>query len=526
MQRYVLLVLFAVLLVVPFLLSYSLRRQDAAPAAVSGPQVSLTVITPHNADIRNEFERAFDRWHRERFGQSVDVVYLTPGGTLDIKRQLETTYRAHTVEGSLDPNFRPDIHIVWGGGDFFFNSELKPLKVLQPLQVSPTVIAEAFPEQSLAGVRLHDGGKDLSAEPPHWVGVCLSSFGIVYNPALTAALGMHEPQTWRDLADPRLAGLVALANPGSSGSASVGYMMVLQRHMADAEEAFLAAHPELAARGKAEYAKDPAYQKAIAQGWHDGMSTLVRIAANARYFTDSATQVPNDVGLGDAAAGVAIDFYGRVFQETLGSDRVRFVSPRASTAITPDPVAVLAGVDGEKRELANRFVEFLLTEQAQLLWIKKGGTPGGPTERALRRPPIRQSVYAADRSDWTDQANPFEFAGGFNQRGEWMATFTDVRLIWAAAWIDARDALKSAYAEVLAVDDETRRADLIRRLSDLPITLDDVVALNADRKRREREKDDVDFWKAQTRIAWATTFRQHYQTVAREARTASVAGAR
>ena len=45
------------------------------------------------------------------------------------------------------------------------------------------------------------------------------------------------------------------------------------------------------------------------------MGELLLIAANGRYFTDSAPQVPNDVGNGDAAAGIAIDFYGRVYQE-------------------------------------------------------------------------------------------------------------------------------------------------------------------------------------------------------------------
>ena len=36
----------------------------------------------------------------------------------------------------------------------------------------------------------------------------------------------------------------------------------------------------------------PAYQAAIAAGWHRGMGQLLLIAANARYFTDNATATP------------------------------------------------------------------------------------------------------------------------------------------------------------------------------------------------------------------------------------------
>ena len=79
---------------------------------------------------------------------------------------------------------------------------------------------------------------------------------------------------------------------------------------------------------------------------------------------------------------------------------------------------ILAGVKGEALEVSKHFVEFLLSKEGQLLWAKKPGTPGGPVERALRRPPIRQDVYG-DQTDWADHTNPFAEAGGFNQRPEW-----------------------------------------------------------------------------------------------------------
>src|SRR5262249_38184128 len=152
------------------------------------------------------------------------------------------------------------------------------------------------------------------------------------------------------------AGLIALADPAHSGSAAVAYMIVVQRGMADAEQEFLAQHNELASLPRGQLAKNPDYQHALATGWKRGMSELLLIAANARYFTDSSPQVPNDVGNGQAAAGVAIDFYGRVYEETVGSQRCRYVAPAGATAVLPDPVGILHGVKGRQLELARHFV--------------------------------------------------------------------------------------------------------------------------------------------------------------------------
>jgi iron(III) transport system substrate-binding protein len=255
---------------------------------------------------------------------------------------------------------------------------------------------------------------------------------------------------------------------------------------------------------------------ALSAGWKTGMGRLLLMAANARYFTASATQVPNDVGRADAAAGLTIDFYGRVYQEVVGPNRCKFISPVGATSITPDPVGILRGVKGERKELANRFVEFLLTPEAQRLWNLKAGEPGGPKDRSLRRLPIRRDVYA-DRTGWADDLDPFELAHGFNQRNEWMVLFSDTRPIWVSAWIDSRDALKAAHRKILAVRDETRKAYLLQQLADLPVTMSDVATIKATREKIEASHGDIELWKAQQRIDWGTKFREHYQKIGAQA---------
>jgi ABC-type Fe3+ transport system substrate-binding protein len=531
--------LFLAVLIAPLALRHVVNATSSQSTADAAN--TLIVVTPHNPDIRREFARAFVQWHHEQFPDSppVGIDYRTFGGTNDLKRLLDATYRPlRDAAGNLPTaeKVNPDYDVLWGGGDYLFDKQLKPLGILQPIDIDPKLLAEVFPNSKLAGVRLYDdspnagggaagagasGGANIHPSPL-WIGVCLSSFGIVYNPDIYECLGLPAPKTWRDLTNPKLAGLVALADPTHSGSAQVAYMMVIQRCMADAEAGYFKLHPEAKRRPKPDLAKDTGYAAAIAQGWKTGMDELLLIAANARYLTDSATMVPTDVGNGEAAAGMAIDFYGRVEEGTVGQSRARYLAPHAAPPHTPDPVGILYGVKGHKLKLAMEFIAFLLSKQGQLLWDLKPGAPGGPTDRALRRPPIEAALYAPsrDRSDWADpEMNPFNEAGGFNQRGEWNALMADTTPLWAAAWIDDRESLRQAYRAVLDVPDADRREKLIAELADLPVTMGDVAALSRQAKALAAANGgrDLDEWRARQRIAWAAKFRGHFAVVAGEA---------
>ncbi len=508
MRRYGFILLFMALLVAP-LAVHALSRASGGGQESSG--LRLVIITPHGQEIRNEFRWAFADWHKQKYGQSVELEFRTPGGATDIRRQLDTIYRAirDAHGGTLPPEDQVDtgIDMVWGGGDYEFNSKLKPLGIFHPLDLDPRLLAEVFPQPTLAGVKLYDQERDKSGHllPPRWVGVCVSSFGIIYNPDLYRVLNLTPPRTWGDLADPRLFGSLSLADPTHSGSASVAYMIVIQRAMADAETEYLS-RPGNAGKPPGQLKSTPQYQAALDEGWKRGMRELVLIAANARYFSDSSAQPPNDVAGGDAAAGMAIDFYGRVTEQTVGADRETFIVPRGATAITPDPIAILYGTHGQRLTLANHFIEFLLSSEGQRLWILKPGELGGPRVLALRRSPIRRSVYA-DRAGWADDLDYFDSASGFNQRSEWLGTFSELPQIWAAAWIDQRDDLQDACARILRVADPNRRAKLLAELSDIPVSRADVTREFDEGKRISADQSqDPDVWRARQRLAWARQF--------------------
>ena len=157
---------------------------------------------------------------------------------------------------------------------------------------------------------------------------------------------------------PATSAQLALADPSKSGSAVKAFEMVIQQQMN-----LRAA--ELARRGR-----DPDHGQREARRAKDGtraMRLIRRIGGNARYFTDSASKIPLDVAMGDAAAGMCIDFYGRFQSEThrrTAAPRGSVSStPRGGTAMDADPIALLRGAP--HRELALEFMEFVISPEGQ-----------------------------------------------------------------------------------------------------------------------------------------------------------------
>ena len=146
------------------------------------------------------------------------------------------------------------------------------------------------------------------------------------------------------------------------------------------------------------------YQQAIEKGWQEGLFLVQAIGANARYFTDSASKVPIDVSVGDAAVGMLIDFYGRAQSEVVrgpnGELHMNYVTPVGGSSVSCDPISLLRGAgeptesaatpeENTRRRVAVRFIEYVISEEGQKLWCYKVGTPWGPAHR--RRPGRRSS---------------------------------------------------------------------------------------------------------------------------------------
>ncbi len=367
----VVVLLLALVLGVPFLL----RPKVEGSAAKPGDR--LIIYSPHNEQIRYEFARAFNAKRMREGKTAIDFDWRSSGGASDLRKEVSSQFTGLARKGLEDQGIGADL--FFGGGDFEHNQlargvtvelpdgKKKPVLIAVPVGLSEEALKEAFPEAALAGVQLYHP-KQL------WVGVVLSSFGIIYNNDYLKMINKPAPHTWGDLADPGYMQAVALADPGHSGSIAVTYHTIIQQY-----------------------------------GWVEGWASFRRIAANARYFTSSASKVPVDVSSGEAAAGMCIDFYGRFQVGAIGEGRLGYIDPPKVTAITPDPITILRGAP--HLDLAREFCAWLITKEGQRLWVTKVGAPDGPEKYELRRFPVRRDLYTtSEMANWTDQENPFQIA--------------------------------------------------------------------------------------------------------------------
>jgi ABC-type Fe3+ transport system substrate-binding protein len=362
----------------------------------------------------------------------------------------------------------------------------------------------------------------------------LSTFGLCYNPDRLRELGIASPpHCWRDLTDPRYRGQVGLADPTKSGSIAKAFEMIIHAECLSAVKAAGFTLTEVdrfegairqarLAPGEMPEGVPVAYQAAVAAGWLEGLRLVQRISANARYFTDSATKVPIDVSVGDAAAGLAIDFYGRFQAEHSrapdGSERMIYVTPSAGSSVSADPISLIRGA--EHRELAVRFMTFMLREAGQRLWCYAPGTPGGPEKFSLRRLPARRDFYPAEAPDAASryehhrpylvdalgdpEVNPYVLAGQFVYQPRWTGQHFNIqRDLIRAMCMDAGDELRRAWGAIIAAGGPEQQPEAMALLERLPTVPDPVTWATA--LHIPREHDRLDYMRE-----WTLFFRKSY----------------
>lgn len=525
-------------------LPFALRPQQRAPERADD---TLTLITPHNEAIRHEFSVGFRRWYRVRTGRSVVLDWRVIGGTSDITRFLESEYVAsfrNYWTGKLHREWSTDVQagfanprlvanasaeakearaaflasevgcgidLFFGGGPYDFMRQADAGRLV-PARVIKTM-SEVFNENTIP---MTFAGEPYRDPQGRWIGNVLSSYGILYNQDSLKRLGLERaPEEWADLTDPRYVGEVALADPTKSSSIAKAFENLIQQQMQRRLQALRKANPPTAAAT----AKALELQ-AVREGWIAGLRMLQLIGANARYFTDSSQKPPIDVSQGDCAAGICIDFYGRsqagVTQNRGGESRLRFVSPRGGVVSSVDPIALLRGAP--HREVAEAFIEYTLTMDAQKLWNLRPGTPGGPERFALRRLPVRRDFYEqadlrALRSD--PEADPFSGGERLIYQPAWTAgLFREMAFIIRVMALDTHAELVSAW-RAIHLAPEPARSRALAELQDLSAVTYD--RAGAEIKQALNSKNKVDEITLARNLA--EKFRQHYaraEALARE----------
>lgn len=468
-------------------LPFILRPAQTAAARTDD---TLVIITPHNEAIRQEFAAAFRRWYEQRTGRSIAIDWRVIGGTSEIARFLEGEYVAsfqnHWVnelkrpwssevqsgfhnprlpanaseeakaarEAFLRSNVGSGIDLFFGGGTYDF------IRQAQAGRIVDSGMLQRHPEWFTDDViPRHFAGEEYWDAEGRWMGTVLSSYGIIFNRDSLDRLGVGAvPRQWDDLKDPRLVGEVALADPTKSGSIAKAFENVIQQQMQRRlVELQAVAGPGTDAR--------EVEQRAVIEGWREGLALMQLIGANSRYFTDTSQKPPIDVAAGNCAVGMCIDFYGRQQEEAIvrrgGGDHIGYSTPIGGSVSSVDPIALLRGAP--HREPAVLFIEFVMSMDGQKLWNFRPGTPGGPERYALRRMPVRKDFYVdafkPHRSD--PEEAPYAAADQLVYRPAWTSgIFREMAFVIRVMCLDTHEELSRAWRAIHASSGANRERAL------------------------------------------------------------------
>jgi spermidine/putrescine-binding protein len=210
-----------------------------------------------------------------------------------------------------------------------------------------------------------------------------------------------------------------------------------------------------------------------AYGWERGWQLLAQIAGNVRQFDRLSSSTAKEALLGEVAYAFCIDYYGFIQIEAAGVTNMTFVLPTDFVSISPDGIAVLTGAP--HRETAGRFLDFVLGDEGQRLWMLPAGHPLGPRRHSLVRLPVRQELYTTFAGQSPIPVNPFTVKSEFRYNARVARARRDiVRNLFGSIYVDAHPGLVKAWSNVRA---NGMNAEAVRELGAVPIRESEAITL-------------------------------------------------
>lgn len=292
-----------------------------------GPTNTLTILTRHDTAIHAAYESAFLASDYAKDNNITDLIWKTQDGAF---------WDSVIGAGGID--------VLWGGGPTLFDQmqrdgNLEPLNNTYMLEVVDRVPDEI-------------AGADMKRVDSHgtvvWVAAAISSFGFTVNHAFLDAYSLPTPNNWTHLAQPVWGSLlptatIAMGNAPKTTSNTRIYEIITQ-----------------------------------GQGWDAGWVTLARMAGSSRLYQGS---VETQAAAENQQVGVSmsIDFYG--YSTQLNNPDCEYILPEGESIVNGDPIAIVK--DTPKMELAEVFVDFVLSAEGQAVWFAQG----------VNRMPVLESAF-------------------------------------------------------------------------------------------------------------------------------------
>lgn len=383
---------------------------------------TLTIVSPHRKSIQNEYVPAFTAWYKEKFKSDVTIDWIDQGGSNDDVKFIKAKFAADPKTSGVD--------IFWGGGTTT-HAEIATAKLSDKLNLS-AALKKHLPKTI--------GGTALLNADGTYISTALSSFGIFYNIPMLSMEKTPIPTTWVSLASPQFKDKIVLTDSRKSGTASVMNHVILE-----------------------------------SEGWEKGWELLTAMSGNARQFTASSSDVIKAVVAGDAAATLAIDFYALAKIGDMGADKLGFVLPEGKTIIEGDPVSILKGAP--HRQVADRFVEYILSAEGQTILMLKKGDVGGPKMETLARLAVNSEAYKLTEGKRVNPLDPNKLKGFLKYDTDKQAAIRHVLddLI-GTQLVDIHKELRAAWATVVKTG---AKPAAIKALSKSPVTAAELPALAA-----------------------------------------------
>lgn len=392
--------------------------------AILFAQDELIIISPHPEGTETEFGNNFEKWYEKQTGRTVKTDWRDVGGTSSNYRFIESEFKR--VPDSIG------VDIFFGGGTDNY-LRLSNNGWLNAYELPETQLEQMM--QSFQGIPLYDAEYQ-------WYGAALSSFGIMYNEELREMLSLPKTTTWQDLGDLALLGKIGAADPRESGSAHMVYEIILQT-----------------------------------LGWEEGFALLTKIGGNVRGFSAGANAIPTDVVAGQVIYGLAIDFYAYGQIAVVGADKIKYVVPADGAVVNADPIAILKGAPN--LPVAQKFIEFVLSEDAQKLWMLRDTDSEGPKWKGgLNRASVLPALYdkLGERctvpNPFTMEGTPFQY-----DSGKGSDRWNIVNDLFGVLIIDSHKDLVNAWKAIRKCKDPAKRDAAIAVLTKMPITEEEAMKL-------------------------------------------------
>ena len=316
----------------------------------------LTLITPVSKFIHDAALKAFADYAKEKWNVTVKTNAIPAGTPVAYGRIVEW-------------KGRPEADIFWGGESALFE-KLAEQKLLQKVEISKEAwdsIPASIGKPKPIPLKDKDG---------YWIGTALEPYGLVYHPGRSSGSASPSRRTGTICSIPSSRARSRSARPP-------------------------ARRPRTRPTRSSSRCTARTRAGSGSRSWPPTPATSPRAAGTCRRWWPRASSRP----------GFAVPSY-MAFEEKLAGFDIKFVAPK-NAFVTPEPMAILAGARNPKA--ARAFIEFLLTERGQRVFMERGlfpitpkykvqGAPGSTAEMAVEFTGGVRSYFDGEVSNVYDEA--------------------------------------------------------------------------------------------------------------------------